>query len=89
MSLETLCHVGMEARNLAMKDRISLQARVNVKIINGEPEEKILAYVQAYKRDFSLDISATEGIGPRFVNALSRMGWSLTLLALVVHYASI
>lgn len=88
MSLETLCRIGMEARDLKINDRITLQARVNVKIINGEPEDRILAYVAAYKREFALDLSATEGIGPRFVNALSRMGWTLTLIALVAHYAN-
>lgn len=87
MSLETLCRAGMEARDLSLKDRISLQARVNVKIINGEPEEKILEYISAWKREFGTDLTATEGIGARFVDILARMGWVLTLLALVVHNA--
>jgi hypothetical protein len=87
MSLETLCRIGVEARELTMKDRISLQARVNVKIINGESEEKILAYVQAYKREFSIDLSAMEGLGLRFTDALCRMGWILTLILLAAHYA--
>jgi hypothetical protein len=87
MSLETLCRIGMEARDLAMKDRISLQARVNTLMINGESEERILAYIEAYKREFSLDLSATDGIGTRFIDALSRMGYGVTLLVLVEHYA--
>jgi hypothetical protein len=88
MSLETLCRIGMEARDLAMKDRISLQARVNVKIINGESEERIMAYAQSYKREFSLDLSSTEGIGSKLVRNLARMGWIFPLLAMAVHYAT-
>jgi hypothetical protein len=89
MSLETLCRVGMEARDLSLKDRITLQARINVKYINGEPEEKIRAYAEAYKREFSLDLSATEGIGAAFVRDLARMGWVIPLLSLVFHYAAL
>ncbi len=82
-----ITRVGLEARDLNAKDRITLQSRVNVMYINGESEEKILAYVSAFKREFRLDLNATEGMGPRFVNYLARAGWTITLIALVVHYA--
>lgn len=87
MSIETLCRIGLDSRGLSLKDRISLQSKVNVMLTNGKSEPEIMAYVESYRREFYLDLSATEGIGAAFMQNLARAGWILPLFALVVHYA--
>ena len=89
MNAQDICRIGTEARCLSMRDREALQSRVNVMYINGESEEKILAYAEKYKAEFALDLSATVGIGEKFVRELGRMGWILLLLVLVAHYATL
>ena len=87
MSIETLCRIGLDARGLSLKDRISLQSRVNVMLTNGKSEAEIMAYVESYRREFYLDLSVTEGLGTAFMQNLARAGWILPLIALAVHHA--
>ena len=64
---------GIEARELHLKDRITLQARIQVMTINGRPVEQIQAYAARFISEHKFDVP--EGIGPAFSELMARSGF--------------
>lgn len=73
---------GIEARDLSLKDRITLQARIQVMTINGKPVEEIQAYAARFISEYRINVP--EGIGPAFSEYMARAGF-LCAVVMVLH----
>lgn len=88
MDMQSLCRIGLEARGMSNKDRITLQARVNTMIVNGRSEGEIRNYARSFTGEFEKDVSKAEGVGASLVKSLARMGWMLAFVSMVAANAA-